>query len=227
MTSLNVEIPNAEPRELIAGDTWVWNRRFEDFPSGGATPWTLTYYIRGASILNVVAGADPDGLTFNIVVPATGTGSTAAIVPGSYVWVAKVSNSATGEVYTVAQGDFQILANYATASAGQLQPNAEIMLAAVEAEIAARLGLSASSNGGPASSATSPGSAHNEMRVGDRQLAKIPLGGPEGLYTLRARYKNEIAMLENGGMLPPIAAVFRKRRGPGIGTDSISVWDGP
>jgi hypothetical protein len=191
--------------------TWLWIKEFTDFPS---VDWTLKYNIRGASSLDVTALADPDGVSYDIVVDAATTGP---ILAGAYAWIATVTNAATptptGEVYPVGQGDFQVLANYATAGAGALQSNCEKMLAAVEGEIAARLGLAATNTtGGAASAATSPGSAHNEIEIAGRKLSKIPLAGKDSLYWLRAAYKNEIARLEYGGALPPVAVVFGDNR---------------
>lgn len=209
--SSSVEIPRWEPRELIAGMTWLWIKEFADFPS---SDWILKYNIRGVGTVDITALADPDGVSFDIVVDAT---TTTALAAGAYVWVSTVTNNAsptpTGEVYPVGQGDFQVLANYAAAGAGALQSNCEKMLAAVEGEIAARLGLAATNTtGGAASAATSPGSAHNAIEIAGRKLSKIPLAGKDSLYWLRAAYKNEIARLEYGGALPPVAVVFGDNR---------------
>jgi hypothetical protein len=205
--STSVYIPDVEPRELIAGDQWVWNKiDLSQFPSAD---WALTYYLRGIGSFNIVATADPGGLIYNIVVPASATTGLAA---GSYAYTAKVANTVpgTGEVYTVKQGDFQVLPNYATAGPGDLQANAEYMLEAVEAEIAARLGLAANgSEGGPASTQTSPGSAHEHISIAGREITKISMAE---LLKIRARYRTEVAMLENGGILPPVAWVMGMRK---------------
>ena len=34
-------VPTGEPTELVAGDTWTWDRSLADYPAAGG--WTLTY----------------------------------------------------------------------------------------------------------------------------------------------------------------------------------------
>lgn len=209
--SSSVEIPNVEPRELIAGDTWAWNRQFEDFPS---SDWDLNYYLQGAQSFTIAAGDDPDGVTFNIAVPASGGSGTAGVIAGSYKWYARVSNATTGEVYTVREGDFKISPNLATAPSGSLQQNAEKMLVAVEAEISARMGLSTTNTtGGTASPATAPGGAYNEIEFQGRRLSMVPLNGKDSLRTFRAQLKYEISLLENNGVLPALEVEFGSRHG--------------
>jgi hypothetical protein len=208
--SSSVEIPLTEPRELIAGVTWLWKKILADFPSSA---WTLAYNLRGVGKLDITALADPDGVTFDVVEDAA---ASAALSSGLYRWVATVTNNAsptpTGEVYPVGQGDFDILVNYAAALEGALQPQEEIELAAVNAEILARFGQVASSNGGPASVATSPGSAHNEIEIAQRKLVKVPLEGKGSLYAIQSKLLNKVARLKYGGTLPPSVIVFGDNR---------------
>ena len=86
--SSSVEIPLTEPRELIAGVTWLWKKILADFPSSA---WTLAYNLRGVGKLDITALADPDGVTFDVVEDAA---ASAALSSGLYRWVATVTNNA-------------------------------------------------------------------------------------------------------------------------------------
>lgn len=100
---------SAIPYKLRAGDTWQWSAAFADYPAGDG--WILTTSFRGTSALDVIGEQDGDGWTNTA--PAADTADLAA---GKYVWITRVALDA--EVFTVAKGTLEILADLAAAEAG-------------------------------------------------------------------------------------------------------------
>ncbi|SRR6266581_1665124 len=183
-------IPTTEPIVLMAGVDWHWTIQLSDFPASEG--WTLTYYFRGPSTLDIVATRV--GTTDVYDVKATAA-QTAALLPGRYSWQGIVVSGAekhvarpiaddSGDPETL--GELTVLQNIATAVAGDYQSHAEKTLAAIETEIYNRV---------------------NNLKsietyvVAGRQVAKIPF---EKLVRLRSVYQ----------------AMVRRERNPGtIGTD--------
>lgn len=103
---MTFQIPKNEPAELRAGDTWQWRR--EDLTNYPASSWALTYRFKNASGgFEIVASADGD----NFAVDVAST-TTAGYAAGDYSWQAQVSNSGTGEKYTVENGSLTVLASF-------------------------------------------------------------------------------------------------------------------
>ncbi len=90
------------PLTLIAGDTWSWTRDLADYP---APTWVLTYYFQRADESFSIA-ATASGSSHLIAETAV---SSAAHVPGSYRYFARVASGAS--VYTVDQGEIEIKPN--------------------------------------------------------------------------------------------------------------------
>ncbi len=102
------EIPDIEPTEVIAGDTIAWNKDVDDFPAG---TWTLSYYLRGPSNINITATQSGSSRIHAVSV----SGTTSATWPeGSYKWQAFVTSGA--ERYKVGEGDITINENPATSN---------------------------------------------------------------------------------------------------------------
>lgn len=159
--------------------------RFDDYLASDG--WTLTYYLRGVGTLDVTATTDTDGEGYSITVLPASTD----IAAGNYEFLARVSNVG-GEKYTVDSGTVEILANAATATAGQRQSHAEQMVALLQAEIKARLSGTA-------------GTAHESYTIENRQITKLSL---DELYKLLNKYRAELAREQNGGTLPSITIRF-------------------
>lgn len=175
-----------------------WTRSVPDYPS--ANGWTLKYYLRGASVLDVTGAPDPAGYLMTIA-----AADTAAMTPGTYRWGAFVEKGAGPalERRRVGEGVLELEPNFQAAVAGGMQTHAERMLAAIEARLEGRL---------------QPGADMEQYGVAGRQVMKIPA---EKLHALRVRYQAEVARQRNGGVLPPYEAVFGPRRIPtGFGRTS-------
>jgi hypothetical protein len=159
------DIPDTEPAQLRAGDTWKWTRSLSDYPAG---TWTLKYRFKNA------AGG------FELVATASGTdhlisilaATTAAYAAGSYSWQAWVESGA--EKYTVDSGVCEVQPDYRAASAATAlddRTHAAKMLDAIEAWLESR----------------DPGVA--EYEIAGRRMKYIPA---TELLKLRSRYRAEV-----------------------------------
>jgi hypothetical protein len=170
---------------LRAGTTWSWKRsECAEFPV--ADSWTYTYYLAGKTSLSFSASNGTGEFTVSVA-PTT----TSAVAAGSYSWELRASLS--GAVYTVSAGVFTIVAD-SNVGTSDSRSHAEIMLAAVEAEIAARV--------------TGDGSAHESYGIGSsgagaRQMTKLSM---DALKAMRVSYAAEVQRQRNGGRLPPYRA---------------------
>lgn len=184
-------IPTVEPPIMMAGTDWHWTIELPDFPASEG--WTLTYYFRGPSVLNIVATRV--GTTNVYDVKATGA-QTAALLPGRYSWQGIVSgvSSETHVARPIADdsgdpetlGELTVLQNITTAIAGDYQSHAEKTLTAIETEIYNRVNNLKSIEA---------------YAVAGRQVSKIAF---RELVRLRSVYQ----------------AMVRRERNPGsIGTD--------
>jgi hypothetical protein len=128
------DIPNNEPTELRAGDTWQWTRDdlATDYP---ATTWTLTYRFKNAAGgFQIVATASGDA--FSVTAAAA---TTVAYTAGEYAWAAQVVNGTTK--HTIDSGTLKVLPDLfaSSASTGSDQrTHARIVLDAIKAVIEGR-----------------------------------------------------------------------------------------
>lgn len=100
-----------EPKTFRAGDTVEWSVSHADYPANDG--WTLTYYLRGASLLDITAVAD--GSAFDVTISAA---DSALLTPGFYTLQGRFSKAA--EKFTPAGyiTEVEVLANLATQVAG-------------------------------------------------------------------------------------------------------------
>lgn len=181
------QVPVGEPSTLRAGTTWSWKRgESSDFPV--ADLWVYTYYLTGKKSLSFVGTNNTTNHDVTVLVAAT---TTAAVDAGNYRW--QLRASLAGTVYLVDEGEFTVEADAAVTAASDQRTFAEKQLAVVESEIAARI--------------DGTGSAHESYVIHNRQLVKIPLDGPGGLYSIRAKLQAEVQRERFGGRLPPYKAV--------------------
>jgi len=101
------DIPTQEPESFVAGDTVKWNKSLDDYKASDG--WTLKYWLRGASVINITATAS--GADFSVVIPAA---TTAGYTAGTYEWISTVEKAS--ERFTVGKGYMAIEANLATAT---------------------------------------------------------------------------------------------------------------
>lgn len=102
-----------EPATIRAGDTVVWERSFQDFPS---STFTLSYAIVSRThgyAVTAIASLDTSG-AFAVYISAA---TTAAWVPDTYRWEAYARDTA-GERVTLDQGTLRVLINLETATGG-------------------------------------------------------------------------------------------------------------
>lgn len=122
-------LPTAEPRELIAGDTWEWTRAVSGYSAAAGD--TLAYHIGGKSTLEWLAGwSTPDGTGWLISIPAS---ATAALQAGLYTWFARVTSASKQK--TVAIGVLTVRANPAGANTGAFRFWEEQALEVVRARL--------------------------------------------------------------------------------------------
>ncbi len=128
--TVSIVVPETEPIELVAGDTWTWKRSLSDYlPSGG---WVLTYALVKTSVrIQITASNSND--EHLVEVAAT---TTAGYAAGDYAWQSYVTKAATSERYKFESGIIKILPNFATASTGyDDRSHAKKVLDALEATI--------------------------------------------------------------------------------------------
>lgn len=153
------------PPQLVAGDTWRWERSFSDYP---APTWTVTYYFENAAG-QITAVASASGSQHLVSVPAATTQGYAA---GRYRWVARASDGTTVETIEGENGWIDILVNPAAAGNKDHRSWARRTLDAVEATIEGR--------------------ASNDqlaMSIGSRSISRIPLNE---LWQLKKNLEAEV-----------------------------------
>src|SRR5512139_2611690 len=105
-------IPTTEPTRARVGDTWRWDRSVDDYsPADG---WTLTWRLRGATILNVAGVANASNTGWEFTVAKT---STVTLKAGDYEWTLEVAQGT--ERFTISEGTLIVLVNLETALAGE------------------------------------------------------------------------------------------------------------
>ena len=102
-----VTIPTIEPDEFTAGELVEWTKSFSDYPASDG--WVLTYAVRGAQEIDIVATADGDAHAVSLTAAATG-----AYTAGMCWWQSKITKGS--EVYILNSGDFEIIASLSAVS---------------------------------------------------------------------------------------------------------------
>lgn len=80
------EIPNYEPSRIVAGTTVTWKKSLADYP---ADEWTLKYFLRGPSRLDITCTSD--NLDFVATIAAV---DSAKLKPGRYYLQGRVEKGA-------------------------------------------------------------------------------------------------------------------------------------
>jgi len=158
-------IPQTEPEELIAGDSWWWDRYVPDYPPSAG--WSLTYVLSGthASAIQVPAAEADDGDYFKVRIAAA---DTADYTAGPYKLTAYASDGM--DRFTVLEAQVVVRADLATAAPSV--SHAERMLAAIEARLEGRLEADIEQYG-----------------IAGRSVMKIPA---EQLLSMRNQYRAEV-----------------------------------
>lgn len=98
---------------ITAGDSAQWDDGEQQVNGVAAqsSVWTLRYYLRGASTLDLTATANGTGWRTTI-----STAQSAALSPGNYTWSAVISKS--GERVTLATGTITVAKDVSAQAAG-------------------------------------------------------------------------------------------------------------
>lgn len=160
----------AMPSEISAGTSLSYTREYADYP---ASAYTLTLYLNGINSKKAVEATGSDAIFTVAMLPS----DTAAITPGLYHWVERIS--ATGFAKDAASGVVIINPNIATAANGAMQSSAERTLAVIEAAIEGRLTTDMQS-----------------YQIDGRQITKIPI---LELTRLRGIYASRVDRQNNSG----------------------------
>lgn len=171
----------ALPESFSAGTTVAYTKSFTDYP---ASTWALTLYIAGVIVDDFEAVADGDA--FVVTIPAT-----AAIEPGLYQWVERVSYS--DDVYEVAAGKVTVNDNLATATDGSSQLWLERAIPILRAHVEGRL------TGGMQSYA-----------IAGRAVTKIPI---DEAVKMLDRFEGRLARIKNPDKISRLGVIEFVRPG--------------
>jgi hypothetical protein len=196
-------IPDEIPKLFASGTTVKFHRSFDDYLASAG--WTYVFYANGGSTptkLAVPATINPDGQSFDIVIPANvsalTTPSIASLPAGRYTCAERVTNTTLDppETDDPRDDDIQVIveADVSVASAGAFISQIELELAQVNALIAQRLAADVQSY------------QITSGAGGGRAIVKTPL---EQLYQIRGRLKASLFQLKHPGQFgSPVHIAF-------------------
>jgi hypothetical protein len=180
-------IPDRVPTRIVAGTTVKFHRGFDEHPASDG--WAYTFYANGASnVFQIAATINPDGDSYDIVIPVS---LTASIAPGRYQCAEVLVNAGTGETIHPSKDMLELLveANVATASAGAFISHIERTLAIIEAAIEGRMTADLET-----------------YQIAGRSISKIPI---KELFWFRGHYRSKLFQLQNPGRLgSPVLIAF-------------------
>jgi hypothetical protein len=131
------DVPDIEPYEVYAGDTFRWNKKIDDYtPADG---WALSYSFRSVTGtgFDISASANSSNDAWEITVAAA---TTANYTTGEYNWQAYVTKS--GERYVVDNGVTQIYRNLnalSTSATTDLRTHAKLMISKIQSVLEGRM----------------------------------------------------------------------------------------
>lgn len=164
---MGYDIPDTEPTEFTAGDSWQWDKVLSDYPPSDG--WQLTYLFRGAKDYDAAWNDDVKAASgdesYEIRIPKTDTDLTA----GTYRLIGYVENDT--ERHIVHDDDAVTVWANPTTAVGQ-GTHAERSLAIIEAAIEGRLT-----------------DDEEEWEINGRSVKAIPI---DELYRLRNHYRQEV-----------------------------------
>lgn len=111
-----------EPESFNAGDTVEWIKEVSDYPASQG--YSLVYYLRGPSSIDITATADGDN--YKVFLSSSDTSN---YTPGTYWWNAYIINGT--ERYKVDEGKIEIKPNLANLTSFDGRTHAEKVLEAI------------------------------------------------------------------------------------------------
>ena len=110
--AVSITVPDSEPKQVTAGDTWTWKKELSDFlPSDG---WVLTYaLVKSGKLIEITATDDSDDHLVEVAVS-----DTTDYESGIYHWQSYVTKSATSERYSYEKGTIEVLPDFAQQDTG-------------------------------------------------------------------------------------------------------------
>lgn len=126
-----------EPDVITKGDSVSWKKSLSNYKASDG--WALTYYFRGAAILNKAASASGDDHLIELSAADTDT-----LTAGDYAWAAKVEKGS--EIITVESGQLTVKKDLADESAGfETRPYVKRVLDSIESLLEGKVTTDASS----------------------------------------------------------------------------------
>lgn len=182
------QVPYGIPSTLIPGLTWQWTQQYSDFPPSDG--WTVAYKFTGPTSFTANAAPRADTEDYAVSVDA---GTTAAIGAGLYRYL--VVATLSGVSWPAEEGTIEVLPTPFPTDGSDARTYPETMVAAIQAELKARV--------------TGDGSAHDAYSIAagssSRSLTKVPT---EKLEAMLARFMIAVQRERNGGVLPPYEVTF-------------------
>ena len=166
------QIPESEPREWIAGDSWKWNKTLPDFPAGAG--WQLSYYFRGETDYDADWASDVTSPTgedgYEVRIDESNTG----LAPGAYTLWGRVTDGT--DVHTAVEIKINVISSPETAVDSKTF-NATC-LDAVEARI----------------TGTALSTEQKRIKINGREIERFEMGE---LEQLRAHYQHLVQLERN------------------------------
>ena len=122
---MSYDVPEIEPEELVAGETWRWNKILADYP---ASTWTLSYVFllqSGTTSFTITTSSDGDTHVISVV-----AATTAAYTAGDYYWQAYVTDGTNK--YLADRGAMTVLPDFGSETSDP-RTHERIVLDALEA----------------------------------------------------------------------------------------------
>jgi hypothetical protein len=159
-----------EPTYATAGDTWQWQRSFDDFLISDG--WALSYGINGPKhVVWNPAWVTNDGSIFTVTIPPA---TTTALTLGTYELIAILTGSGSyaGQRVSIKLPPIIVLPDPALAVDGSRVSHAATVLPIIEAALSGRLSADM-----------------QRYMIAGREVTKIPIAE---LRQLRAQYRREL-----------------------------------
>jgi hypothetical protein len=169
------------PQQFAAATTVIVRKSYADYPVGS---WTAKLVVNGAVKKEFAATVDAGAFLFTL--PASGASPhTGELTAGDYSWIIRVTatSGTPAQQFDVESGHVTVTPDLASATAAQVQPYQERVIALLKARIEDRLQL---------------GADNESMQLLGQAVSKIPI---EKCHQLIKVMEQELYQLRNPGVL--------------------------